>query len=476
MKNRLFFKIFSTGLNFILSIIIGVLVPRAIGPLYYGDFSYIVSTYSFLFQFLMFSTGTAYIFFISQKKYNIAYLNFIYLLFLFLIYFIVFLIVFITIHSDFSIKYLWNGLSDKYLLYLGFIFGILTNLQQSFILFSDSTAQTILSEKVILFSKIVLVIIIIYFIYENSLNIYRYFILLIFTLILFFILFFKYISFDIKLVDKREFIVIVNDFFHYLKPLIFFTLIASIYSYLGKYILQATSGSLEQGYYTFAFQLALIPVTFLSSIMAIYMSEMTKKFQNKDIQGVREIFLEHIFKIYTIHLFLSCFMLINAKDIILITVGTDYLGATEALQGLTIFSLFHTFGMFSRNIFLSSGRTREYSIINALFMLLGIVYLIYILLGHYILTAMHLSIIMACFYVLRVLVQLYFNFNFLKIDKMAFVLELIFITLIVFFVLAGVNLMDYNIFGNLLLSMVVLVVINYLFDDYIEFQKLIKRS
>ena len=85
MQNRIVFKIISTGLNFLISIAIGILVPRAIGPSSYGDFSYIISTYGFLFQLLMLSSSVAYVYFLSHGKYKTEDINILYFLFLLII-------------------------------------------------------------------------------------------------------------------------------------------------------------------------------------------------------------------------------------------------------------------------------------------------------------------------------------------------------------------------------------------------------
>ncbi len=471
MQSRIIFKVISTGLNFLMSIVMGILVPRVLGPSIYGDISYIVATYGFLFQLFMFTSSTAYIYFLSHNKYHINDVNTFYFIFLVIISTIVAIVGLITINSELGIMYLWNGLDNKYLLYLGLILGIFSQLQTRLIEFSDSTAQTILSEKIKLLSKFLIVLSIVSFIFFDILDIYTYFILSILNFVLFVMLFIKYINFTFARVNKKTIVSIFEDFYIYLKPLIIFTLVASIYSYLGKYVLQSSSGSLEQGYYNFAFQLALIPVTFITSIMSIYMSEMTKKFKDNDIQGVKDIFLNNIFKIYAIHAFISFFMIVNAEDIILLTVGKSFLGAVGALQALSVFSLLHTFGMLSGNLFFSSGRNKQYSIINSMTMILGIMYLGYILFSSS-LDAKHLALVMASFYFIRVLIQLYMNMSFLDIDKLYFIGELILLTSIIFIVFKVTYYFEYNLFINLLLSTIALTILNFIFKDYIKFKNL----
>ena len=454
-----------------MSIVMSILVPRAIGPISYGDFSYIISTYAFLFQLFMFTSSTAYIYFLSHNKYHVNDINTFYFIFLFIISIMVVIVSFITINSGFGIKYLWNGLDNKYLLYMGLVLGVFSQLQTRLIEFSDSTAQTIQSEKIKLLSKFLIVLSVVSFIFFDSLDIYTYFILSILNFVLFIMLFIKYINFQFAKVKKETIVSIFEDFYIYLKPLIVFTLIASVYSYLGKYVLQSSSGSLEQGYYNFAFQLALIPVTFISSIMAIYMSEMTKKFKDNDIQGVKDILLNNVFKIYAIHAFISFFMIVNAEDIILLTVGKGFLGAVGALQALSIFSLLHTFGMLSGNLFFSSGRNKQYSIINSVTMMLGIIYLSYILLSSN-LDATHLALVMASFYFIRVLIQLYMNMSYLEINKFYFIGELILLTFIIYIVFKVTYYFEYNLLINLLLPTLILIIVNFIFKDYIKIKNL----
>ena len=471
MQNRIVFKIISTGLNFFISIAIGILVPRAIGPSAYGDFSYIISTYGFLFQLLMLSSSAAYIYFLSHGKYKTEDVNIFYFLFLLIISTLVVLIGMITVNTEFGIQYLWNGLNESYLLYLGLLFAVFLNLQDVLIAFSDSTGQTIQSEKIKLLSRFLMVFIIIFLIYQDNLDIYSYFLLLILNFVLFFVLFFKFISFKFSTINKVQFLDMFYDVYIYIRPLIIFTFIASIYAYLGKYVLQSTSGSIEQGYYNFAYQLALIPVTFISAIMVIYMSEMTKKFKKNDIEGVKELFLTNIFKIYAVHAFISFFMLINAKEIILLTVGIEYVDATGALQGLTTFSLLHTFGTLSRNIFLSSARTKQYSVINSISMIIGIIYLLFILKTS-ILTSSHLAIIMALFYFIRVFIQLVINIKFLQINGMKFCIELFIVTITILLLLNTVYLFDLHIINNILISTLLFITLNFIFKDYLNLKSL----
>ena len=471
MQNRIIFKIISTGLLFLMSIVIGILVPRAIGPASYGDFSYIVATYAFLFHFFIITTRVAYIYFLSSGKHIIEDINTFYMLFLTIISVLVIFVWFISVNSEFGIQYLWNGLEDQQLLFLGLILIILSTFQSILIQYSDSTSQTVRAEKLKLISRFLLVLAVVTSILFGALNAPLFFILSIANVTLFLLLYTKYINFKFSELNIKKIKNIYDDFYIYLKPLIIFSLITTIYAYLGKYVLQSSSGSVEQGYFNFALQLALIPVTFISSLMAIYTSEMTKKFKENDIESVRNIFLSNIFKTYAIHAFICFFMMIYAKEIILITVGESFIEATGALQVLSIFSLLHTFGMLGGNLFFSSGRNKEYSIINSIPMILGIFCMAYFLF-YGSLNSMRLAILMLIIYTIRVAIQLYMNLIYLSIVKVKFISELFLVTLIVFIGLQLINILNFNLLISLIFSVTTLFGINFVFKDYMKLKML----
>tara|TARA_B100000795_G_scaffold264871_1_gene245934 strand:- start:1266 stop:2714 length:1449 start_codon:yes stop_codon:yes gene_type:complete len=471
MQNRIIFKVISTGLFFLMSIVLGILVPRAIGPASYGVFSYIVATYAFLFHFFILTTRVAYIYFLSNGKHKIEDINTFYLLFLTIISVLVIIVWFISVNSEFGIKYLWNGLENEQLIFLGLILVIFSTFQSILIQYSDSTSQTVRSEKIRLISRFLMLLSVVTFIFFGALNVSLFFILSIANVTLFLLLYIKYVNFKFSNLNIKKIKYIYVDFYIYLKPLVIFSLIATIYDYLGKYVLQTSSGSVEQGYFNFALQMALIPVIFISSLMAIYISETTKKFKDNDIESVRDIFLNNIFKTYALHAFISLFMVINAKEIILLTVGESFNGAIGALQVLSIFSLLHTFGMLSGNLFFSSGRNKQYGVINSIPMILGIFCMMYFLF-YGSLNSTGLALLMAIFYMIRVVIQLYMNLIYLSIGRVKFISELFLVTLIVFSSLKIINIMSFNLLINLILSVTTMLSINFIFKDYMKLKML----
>ena len=96
------------------------------------------------------------------------------------------------------------------------------------------------------------------FIYFEILVIDTYLLMLGLSLIVFFITYSRLIKFDFIIPNRVIFLDMLKDFIMYVKPLLAFTFVAVIYIYLGKYVLQQTSGSIEQGYFALAFQVSML--------------------------------------------------------------------------------------------------------------------------------------------------------------------------------------------------------------------------
>src|SRR5207248_1488646 len=110
----------------------------------------------------------------------------------------------------------------------------------------------------------------------ESLNLMTYFGSLLISLLLFFILFMAKIPFPLTIKDKNSFKLVLGELYQGWRPISFYTLLTTLYSFGGRYAIQFTSGVTEQGSYTYALFLALLPLAILAPMTTIYMSHMSK--------------------------------------------------------------------------------------------------------------------------------------------------------------------------------------------------------
>ena len=471
--NRVLYKILSTSLNLFLSTVIFLILAREIGPVSFGNLSYVTATYTFLLDFFMLMSGTAYIYYLSNQKYRREDLNSFILIFVSGVSLILLFIGLVAINSNAGIEYLWNGLDDYDLFYLCLVFVILVNLQKILLNFSDSTLQTLKSENIRLSTRFFTFLVIIVLATQKSISANSYLAVMIVGCMLFFGCFIKYLRFKCSNITQKKFIQILKDFYIYLKPLLIFSIISVIYAYIGKYVLQSSSGSGEQGFYNVALQLAMMPVAIISPVMPILMREVTSAFTKDNIKVVKRVFLNNFSKIFSLHAFIAFFLAINAKDIIILTVGRDFLGAAEPLKVLSIYSLLHTFGMFNTILFLSSGRNRQYGQINSILGFLGLLCLIFIYsVGS--LNALDLAYLITLFYFVGVICLLYLNLKFLSVNQGKFLLQIGFLTATLVVVLLIVDYLELNLLFEVSLSTLLLLILNFIFNDYLDLKFLWK--
>ena len=473
MKHRMIFKVICACINFIITCGIGILVPRILGPIAYGEIGYINASMTFVLQFTSIASSTAYIYFLSNNRYDHVQINTVYFVFLACIIFAVTVVVGISIWNVRLRSTIWDDLSNVSYVYLGMMLSVLLFMQQRLVEFADCQKHTIISEKIRLAFRFIFLVLLGVAGAFHWLDVNWYYILFISCLAAYFAVFLCKVPFRFAWVSLVEFKKIVVDMFRYLKPLIFFTIIATFYSYAGRFVLQQSSGLEQQGYYTFAFSIAMIYVGILTSIMTIYMNRMTDLFNGDKIDEVRTLFLHIVFKVYAGHAFISLFCLIYAKEIILLLVGDKFIGATGALQWLAIFSLLHTFGLLSGNLFFSSGRTKTYGIINSSFMCVGLLcFGGFFLNPGWELNATILAAIMTLIYGSRVLVQLYFNVKHLDINKTGFISELVLLTGIILLPLIIIVSLGLGLIVSLCLSFGVLLILNFSFKDYLQLKRM----
>ncbi len=469
MKSRLIFKALSACINFLIMFGIAIIVPRVLGPIEYGKIGYINASMRFVLQFSSMTSITSYIYFISNKKYPIPQVNTVYLSFFSIIVIITTLLVSLSIYSTTLKSIFWANISNTSYIYLGLILSIFLFLQQCLMAFADCGKHTITSEILKLtFTVLFLALLIIAGVYQ-WLNIKWYYTLFIISLIAYFIVFLYKLPFSFSGISFNKLKSIVLDMFKYLKPLITFSLIATFYSFAGRFVLQKTAGLEQQGFYTFAFSVAMVFVTILTSIMTIYMSKITELFSENKIDQARQLFLSIVYKIYPLHAFIALFCIVFANQIISFLMGPEYIGAAKALQWLSLFSLLHTFGLLSGNLFFGSNRTKTYAKINSAFMCLGLLLIASFLLAeNLILDAATLSAIMAIIYGLRVLLQMHLNIRFLVIDLQPFLLKLLSLTIFILSPVIIISFISSNLIISASLTVITLLTLNFIFKDYLD--------
>lgn len=421
LKKRYLAKLATSLVGFALSLIIAGMVPRALGPADYGNFSFLTHFFSEASVFLLIGTPFAFYTKLSQRQHE-------YTLVAFYLYFFglssLLLLCFTSVaHLSGVNSYFWPGQGILFI-YLAAGLAVVSRGIGILQYMIDAYALTVSGELFNLLIKIISVILICILYFSNELNLfpyffYNYFIQLILGSV-FILVLYKYGHLIKKLIiiNREEVKGYVKEFYNYSNPLFIYGLVGFFAAILDRWLLQFFGGSVEQGFFALSYRIATICFLFTAPITPLIMREFSISFEKNDLDEMARLFRRYVPMLYAIAAYFSCFIAIQADNVLSLIGGQKYIAASWAMIIMAFYPIHQTYGQLSGSIFYATGQTRLYRNIGVTFMLLG-------LLATYFLIAPEkrmglnagatgLAIKIVSLQFIGVNVQLYFNARLLK--------------------------------------------------------------
>ena len=179
-KKRYLFKLITNLVGLFVGIITQSIVPRALGPALYGNFSFLTNFFWQTVAFLNLTSSTAFYTKLSQRQNEKGLISF-YYLFIFSLGFVLSLFVAGCFASGFN-EYLWPEQVTVYVI-MAALWAFLRFNNDVLILISDAFGLTVKSETVNVIVKLLGLIIIIILFWENWFTLKNYFLYYLFILI-----------------------------------------------------------------------------------------------------------------------------------------------------------------------------------------------------------------------------------------------------------------------------------------------------
>ncbi|QDM00888.1 lipopolysaccharide biosynthesis protein [Aliarcobacter butzleri] len=428
---RYLIKLLANIINGIINIVLVAIVPKALGPVAYGQFIYVQQFFSQIIAFLDAGTSTAFFTKLSAKNTRKELISFYFFFSIGLL-----LSLFVLIYSVDIFGYanlLLPDVSSDYI-YLGLWFCFFTWAAQVFIKISDAYALTVSVELIKIAHKVVTLFLLIGLIGYTAfdLNIYFYFhlfSLLSFLAILSF-LFFKREIF-IKNLITLPFALkkMSQEFFTYCSPLFVFNIIAIAIGLFDIWLLQKISGSVETGFYGLAYSIAAMCFLFTSSMTPLITREFSKSFEENDFEKVKNIFQRYIPMLYTIAAYFSVFIAFQAENLLLIFTDDKFKDALFVLMVMAFYPIHQTYGQLSGSLFFATNDTKLYRNIGLVSSLIGLffsfIFIYFLEWG-----ALGFGIKMILAQLIGVNIQLYFNVKLLNLKMSYFVMHQVYSVII----------------------------------------------
>jgi len=363
IRKRYFYKLLASPFSLGLAILISSIVPRALGPEKYGDFGFLQNSFYNLIGII--TAGSSHAFFIyNSKNKNSFPAIIIYFTFIIIISCVVFLLIITADKFQFS-EIFWPNQNVKYI-FMAAIFSLLFWLADIIQGYMDSKGFTVQNEIIKSLNKIWGTLLILSLFFTGYLSLKTFFLYHYVTLSTFIIT----ISIVIRKknaigkISKLSFNTIKKVFAYfvdYCKPLFFYGMFGSLVAFSYRWLLQFSSGSTEQGYFTLAYQLSSIVIIFTAYFIPIFMREISILFSKNEHKKIRNLVVKSGKIFLSISVFLSVFLTTHSANIIQILAGTQFSKAYLPVTIMLLYPIFQTIGQLNGTILYSLNKTKLYS-------------------------------------------------------------------------------------------------------------------
>lgn len=361
LARRYIFKLVANMASVPVYLLMEAILPRALGPRAYGNYSFATSLFQQFSGFLDMGTSTCFYNVLSRNQNDTA---------LFAFYLRVCLCVAIlTILAGFLM--LWPAVGETimpdvpiWLAPLAAIWAFLTWLGRVLRSMNDALGATIPSEiwRAALSLAGVAVLALLFcagFLDIHSLFIQQY-LLLGSTALAYWLVSRRHwhdenLSFRLT---ARKLKTYAKEFFSYSHPLFIQALLSFCMLSAERWLLQWFDGSAQQGFYALSQKVGMACFLFVSAMTPLLMREFSIAWGKRDLEGMGALLTRFAPILYVLAAYFSCFTLVEGRVLVEIFGGAQFAAATLPVQIMALYPLHQAYGQMAGSVFHASGKTR----------------------------------------------------------------------------------------------------------------------
>ncbi|WP_336942223.1 hypothetical protein [Vibrio cholerae] len=424
LNKRYIVKLASSFVSGIVNASILAMVPTALGPVAFGNFTYLTQFFTQVLAFLDAGTSTALFTRLSAKKNNQQILVF---------YFILSLVIFSLVNISvffvklFDISHYFGDSVNIFEIYLAAILCFSIWLSQVFIKISDAYALTSSVEVGKILTRLATLVFLYLAIKLSLINSSTYYLFnLFFTAVLILI----FITILVKngvitretMTTSPNFALHVGVFKEFCKPILQFNIFGIFVGLFDVWLLQNMSGSVEMGFYGLSYSIAALSIIFTSAMTPVISRDFTKYYSEGLVEKTVQLFESYTPLLYCLSLAIGSYLFFASEDIIAIFSDGRFIEAKYCLMILALYPMHQTYGQLTSTILFTLEETKVYKNIGILFSFVGIALslaLIYL----FDFGAVGLALKMVLIQIVSVNVQLWCVCNRLKINFYRFIYQ-----------------------------------------------------
>jgi O-antigen/teichoic acid export membrane protein len=375
LKKRYFLKLVTNLVGLGVGIGTQTIVPRALGPASYGDFTFLTNFFYQVVGFLNFNTSTAYYTKLSQRQHDTGLVRF-YLYFTLFLGFV--LSVFVALCFFSNLKHIiWPEQVELFIIF-GAVWAFMTLCVMVLSEMSDAYGLTVKSELLKMALKVIGLLLVVILFWKSWLSLATFFLYQLLMLAVTIGLLARVaqksrfaFSHNSKL-NKEQLNVYLREFTVFSAPLVVFSIAALLEGVLDRWFLQKFSGSVQQGFYGLAYQIGTLCFFFSSALVPLVAREYAISFGKKDLNEMGRLFSRFVPMLYAITAYFACFIAVESKTIFFLFGGKAYAGAALPITIMCFYPILQIYGQMNASIFFATNRTIEYRNIGLAMIIVGL--------------------------------------------------------------------------------------------------------
>ena len=376
LASRYLFKLIANLASVPVYLIMEALLPRALGPAMYGNYSFATTVFLQMTGFLDMGTSTCFYNALSRRQQEFSLIAF-YLRVSLLIMAVTMLVACGLLYEPVGSLFLpqvplWLAPLAAFCAFLTWFGRVLRSM-------NDATGATIQSELWRTAVSLICVGLLVVLFLSGLLNIITLFLqqylMLTATAVGFWYVTWRTCrvhgisqSFRLAPIQLRAYL---REFFTYSHPLFVQSLLSILMLSLERWLLQWFNGSSEQGYFALSQKVSMACFLFVSAMTPLIMRELSIAWGSRDTDSMGRLINRFAPLLYIIAAYFSCFTLVEAKALVGLFGGSAFVEAIVPVQIMALYPLHQAYGQLASSVFHATGRTRVLRNMTALECLYG---------------------------------------------------------------------------------------------------------
>lgn len=374
VKYRFIFSVILNGTRSAISFLSGLLIARGLNPSGYGDFAFLIGSFTAIRVILDMGSSTAFYTFIAQNRRSRKFFS-LYFGWL-LLQFAVTVIIIAFLMPQEMLARIWVN-HDREIVLLAFAASFMQQqVWQTVIQIFESIRKTVVIQFGGVLVSIAHLAIIAFLLLEGIISVKILFYVLIAEYVVAVVVAGLFMRRDArntpKAVDMSSARDIIVEFWNYCKPLLLLSLVTFITEFADRWMLQYFGGSAQQGFYQIALQFSTISLLVTKSILNPFWKEIAEAHHLGISERVESLYYSVSRGLLMLGAVLSGFMIPWTKEIIEVFLGQAYISAAPVLMVMFLFPIHQSMGQVCSTMLLASGNTRIYMIISVAVMVVSI--------------------------------------------------------------------------------------------------------